>query len=405
MVPQLSNQQGSGMIGQHMEDHFDRLIKAKCENKCYNIYISDLCQDSHFNHLKDYIGTTRAMIVTTPTVASLYANDIFARLKKCNRFISLLVLECTEDTKTFEQIIRVCESAVQNDIDRQGFLIGIGGGVCLDIVTCAASLIRRGIAHIRIPTTLVAQIDAGIGIKGAINFLHKKSYLGCFYPPAAVFADPRLLSTLPLERMSEGFAEIIKIAIVKDSILFLALETHGKDILANLLNINECNGHDIIWHSIIGMLEELEQNFFENKTYKRLVDFGHTFSPVLESSLDFKFAHGQAVAIDMAVSTVLAMSMRRISERNADRILDLILAFGLPIWHSCVTIELCTKALLECSLHRGNSPNLVIPTGIGAATFLADTTIICEHLKFVHTFLKEKANFTDIVKPFFHSDR
>jgi 3-dehydroquinate synthase len=276
--------------------------------------------------------------------------------------------------------MRVCEQAAEHGLDRQAFLIGIGGGVCLDIVTVAASLIRRGIAYIRIPTTLVAQIDAGIGIKGAINFLNKKSYLGCFYPPAAVFVDSTFLTTLPRERMSEGFAEIIKMAILKDSLLFEAIETHGKELLAHSYVFKSDYGQDILWRAIVGMLTELEANFFENKTYERLVDFGHTFSPNLESSLDFKLPHGQAVSIDMAISTTLSMTMGRLNQNIADRILDLIITMELPIWSPNLTSELCSQALHDCSLHRGKRPNLVVPTAIGAATFLVDSQVICEHL-------------------------
>jgi 3-dehydroquinate synthase len=127
-----------------------------------------------------------------------------------------MVLHCNEATKSVEQVLRVCERARQVGLDRSGLLIGIGGGICTDIVTVAASWIRRSIRYIRVPTTLVGQADAGIGIKGAVNFSQKKSYLGCFHPPRAVIITPPFLKTLPHNNLREGFAEIIKMAIIRD---------------------------------------------------------------------------------------------------------------------------------------------------------------------------------------------
>lgn len=159
--------------------HADRL-------RMYEVHMTDNSLDACCRLLGDVIGGHQALVVTTPTVAATYAQAIWRPLQAVDNKVSLMVLYCDEATKSYDQALRICQQASEIGLDRTGFLVALGGGVCSDIVTVAASWIRRGIRHIRVPTTLIGQIDAGIGIKGAVNFEGKKSYLGCFYPPEAV---------------------------------------------------------------------------------------------------------------------------------------------------------------------------------------------------------------------------
>ena len=326
------------------------------------------------------IGNEKALIVTTPTVARLYAREIFQSLHAKSDAIRMLTLGCTEALKTVDQVTSVCKEAMDFGIGRRGLLVGIGGGVCTDITTVAASWIHRGIGHIRVPTTLIGQIDAGIGIKGAVNFEGKKSYLGCFFPPRSVVVTPSLLSTLPEYRLREGFAEMIKIAIVRDSSLFSAIESWGCALAKDVFHRSHPQRKDLLWQSIIGILEELKPNIFENQSYERLVDFGHSFSPALESVSNFAIAHGEAVSIDIALSVALSHAMKLLDEHTASRVLGVLTEIGLPIWTEQLKFALCMHSLADCALHRGGRPNLVVPVGIGNATFLVDTSAIAIRL-------------------------
>src|SRR5262245_55363956 len=164
----------------HAHMSYVRKVQASF-GRSYNVRFLDNLFDSSENHLASLLNSRRALLVTTPTVARLYGPRLDEQLKSLN--IPVLTLACNERRKTLDQVRRVCQDAYGKCLDRRGVLISLGGGVCTDIVTVAASLIRRGVQHIRIPTTLVGQIDAGIGIKGAVNFLGKMNYLGSFYPP------------------------------------------------------------------------------------------------------------------------------------------------------------------------------------------------------------------------------
>jgi 3-dehydroquinate synthase len=243
-------------------------------------------------------------------------------------------------------------------LNRKGLLIGFGGGVCLDVVTVAASLIRRGVGHLRVPTTLIGQIDAGIGLKGAVNFAGKKSFIGCFHPPEQVLVDPSLLRSLPRRAISSGFAESIKMGVIRDAALF------------ELLEKSDCVSQEMLRLSIWSMLEELRKNPYEDQSYERVVDFGHTFSPLLEAAMGFELQHGEAVAIDIALSTMISHELGLIDAAVRDRILTVMHAAGLPIFAPKLELALCKEALTEAARHRGGAMNLVIPDGIGRAAFL-----------------------------------
>src|SRR5262249_17735464 len=155
------------------------------------------------------IGDRTALLVTTPSVERLYGSAMRSVLKG-TRKVATLVLPAREETKSLELVKTVCHQALCNGLNRRGGLIAFGGGVCLGAGTLSASLIRRGVGHIRVPTTLIGQIDAGIGLKGAVNFAGKKSFVGCFHPPERVLVDPAFLRSLPQRFLSSGIAEAVK---------------------------------------------------------------------------------------------------------------------------------------------------------------------------------------------------
>jgi 3-dehydroquinate synthetase len=343
----------------------------RCESsKYYDVLFLEGLLHPTRPFLADILGKRRALLVTTPTVARLYGSRLRALIDAHALDVSVLELACSEQNKNLDLVSRVCGRALELGLDRRGVLIGLGGGVCTDLVTVAASWIRRGIAHIRIPTTLVGQIDAGIGIKGGVNFQGKKSFLGCFHPPEAVLIDPLFLRSLPVDALRCGLAEILKIALVRDEALFDLVEARATSFLASGFAKPRAAARKVLWSAVERMLQELAANAYENETYQRLVDFGHTFSPLLEAVTRFALPHGQAVAVDMALSAVLAAELGLLQPEVCQRILWAIAAAGLPIHSAHLTPSLCREALHEATRHRGGALNLVLPVAIGKATFL-----------------------------------
>jgi 2-epi-5-epi-valiolone synthase len=365
--------------------------------RSYDVYTAakvSTCADL----LADLIGPRSALVVTTPTVAKLFARDIYMGLRNRSEKASFMVLRCNEATKTVEQALGVCERAQQVGLDRSDLLIGIGGGICTDIVTVAASWIRRSIGYIRVPTTLVGQVDAGIGIKGAVNFCQRKSYLGCFHPPRAVIITPPFLKTLPRNRLREGFAEIIKMAVIRDERLFEILSSHSQNLLIEGFDGSELLLDEILSRSIRGMLDELQPNIYEDISHQRLVDFGHTFSPALEVASHYSISHGQAVAIDVALSAVLGTKLGIATPEVSTQILHVLLDFELPIWSPFLSVELCEEALRDTALHRGGQPNLVVPQQIGTAVFVNDVAALASFMADAIATLKDIGSAIGAVK-------
>ena len=318
------------------------------------------------------------LVVTTPSVHRLHAEVAVEQLRANGLRVACLVLPCSEEGKDFEAVLDVCREALRQRLGRTDVLVGMGGGVCTDLTTLAASLYRRGIEHVRVPTTLVGQVDAGIGIKGAVNFEGRKSALGCFHPPGAVLLAPTLLRTLSRRQLVAGTAEMLKVGIAASRELFERIEFYGRSFVERRFQGSEAR--EALWLCVALMLDELEPNFYEDRSYERRSDLGHTFSPALEARSRFGLHHGEAVAIDMALSACLAARLGRLDAASRDRILAAIAGVGLPLDSPFLDVDLCRSALADAARHRGGRPNLVVPVGAGRSDFVRDAAEIGEPL-------------------------
>jgi 3-dehydroquinate synthase len=185
--------------------------------------------------------------------------------------------------------------------------------------------------------------------------------------------DPAFVRTLPTHLISDGLAEAIKIAIVMDPDLFEFIERYSSEFLEFPCTVDMGRMTDFVQRSAVRLLEQLEPNLYEDKTYRRLLDFGHTFSPLIESESGFRVTHGMAVSIDIAISTQIAFELGLVSVEQRDRILCALVNAGLPIHSDFLTAERACDAMAAMKAHRGGHLNLVLPSGIGTAIFITDT--------------------------------
>jgi 2-epi-5-epi-valiolone synthase len=341
-------------------------------NRSYCVSLCPGLAGGNITDLAKTIGSRKSLLVTTPTVSRLYAAQIAQGLLRLGIDVASVVTVCSEESKNLSVVEKLCHECFCAGLDRTSVLIGCGGGVCTDLVTMAASLTRRGLNYIRVPTTLIGLIDASIGIKGAVNLPGKKSAIGCFHPPEHVFLDPAFLASLPKCRIAEGLAELIKVAIVTDVGLFELTERYSSDLLERPSRVAIDKLTELVWRSTVQLLDELEPNIYEDKTYCRLLDFGHTFSPLIESESDFRVSHGLAVSIDIAVSTALAFELGLLARTDRDRILILLRNVGLPIFAPLLTEEVALRSLVAMETHRGGHLNLVLPERVGSAVFVVE---------------------------------
>ena len=310
--------------------------------------------------------------------SNVYESDsAWLTLEEENSNLFLLPTNLGESTKHTESLLACLERIESIGFSRRDdILLAIGGGVLMDLVSLAANLYRRGVAVVKVPTTLLGFVDASIGIKTGINFMGQRNRLGTYYLNYDVVYDRSLLKTLSSNLIREGLGEIFKIAIIKSRSLFELLEDNIKSILDPVFYQTDA-GAEIIGLSVKLMLEELHENPTETNL-KRCVDFGHSFSPLVEmqSIRDDDYTdipHGLAVGADCVITSIIARNRKLLSHKDCDRILSVANAIKfLPEHPIYQRDDIMWSSLLDMTEHRGGCQNLPYPTEIGQFDFIQD---------------------------------
>lgn len=287
-----------------------------------------------------------------------------------------LVIEGGERVKTsYFHVSEIHSQIDRHHVDRHSYVIGVGGGALLDVVGLAAATAHRGVRHVRIPTTVLSQNDSGIGVKNGINAFGKKNFIGTFAPPFAVVNDFDLLATLPDRDKRAGYAEAVKVALIRDRNFFEALERDA-DALARLESgpmqrlIERCAELHI--DHLAGGGDPFEFGS------ARPLDFGHWSAHKLEQLSDFQIRHGEAVAIGMALDVIYSRNIGLLDADSAERVLALLRRLGFGLFanellhldsdHQPVVL----KGLEEFREHLGGRLTLTLLRGIGQGVEVHD---------------------------------
>lgn len=280
------------------------------------------------------------------------------------------VVKSGEEHKTIDQYFRIAGELEKFPIHRRDEpIIAIGGGVLTDVAAFVAGTYRRGVPHLKVPTTLMGYVDASIGIKNGINFNEHKNRLGGFEPPTKVFLDREFLRTLPKRHLLNGVAEIIKIAIIKDADLFEKLESCGRGCVES--SFQDTESKEMLDIAITDMLEELEPNLYEEELARK-VDFGHTFSYGLETHHEMHLLHGEAVLLDILLSCQIALFRGLLSDTDVDRIMTLVNGLGFDNKVELLDTKVLWDSLNERVYHRNGLQRVPLPKKIGNCVFVND---------------------------------
>ncbi|MEE8399452.1 MAG: 3-dehydroquinate synthase [Desulfobacterales bacterium] len=292
---------------------------------------------------------------------------------------------------------RIMDNIAASHLCRQSYVIAIGGGSVLDIVGFAASLVHRGTRLIRIPTTVLAQNDAGVGVKNGIDDCGMKNFAGTFAPPFAVLSDYEFLRTLSDKYWLGGIAEAYKVAIIKDREFFDDLCR----VSIKLRNRDEAAMEAVVKRCAISHLEHIRNSGdpFEFGA-SRPLDFGHWCAHKLELLSDYDIGHGQAVSIGIALDTHYACQVGLISLHEQDAIIDALIKTGLPIWSDFLEMKAADgrleilRGLDDFQEHLGGELHIALPNGIGQSVEVhkMDADIIAKTI----AYLKQRASLTRI---------
>lgn len=268
-------------------------------------------------------GVTSVFLLSSPRVLTHLGPDFRRALPKIPR-ANVIVFDDSEARKDMPTVEALCRALVVAGADRHSVIVAAGGGVVGDVAGYVAASFLRGIRLVHIPTTLVAQVDSAIGGKTGVNLPEGKNLVGAFYPPNFVLVDPSLLRTLPHREYRSGLYEVVKYAVIADPRLFVLLERHmltclRRDPVILARVIDRC----VRIKARVVARDEREGGL------RQILNFGHTVGHALESATGYRrFLHGEAVGWGMIAATLIAAATNRLSEKEALRILRLVVRIG-----------------------------------------------------------------------------
>ncbi len=334
-----------------------------------NPMLSDFLGSACESHCGIMVCIDRGVARAWPHLAGSIENYLTARPRQFKLVApALLVAGGEAAKKDWCEVRRIIGLAAERQVCRHSYLLAVGGGSMLDVAGLAASLIHRGIRLLRVPTTVLAQCDGGVGVKNGIDHGGVKNFLGTFAPPSAVFNDFDFLATLPAVYWHGGVAEAFKVAIIKDAGLFATLTAEADALrrceLAAVAPVIERTAALHLDHIRRG------GDPFEFGSARPL-DFGHWSAHKLETLSDYRIGHGLAVAVGIAIDTCYAAVRGLLSEAQRDQILEAMRRAGLPLWSPLLRQTdgagepSILAGLEEFRQHLGGRLTITLPCGIG----------------------------------------
>lgn len=281
------------------------------------------------------------------------------------------------------------EQIASAHLDRQSYILAIGGGAMLDVVGLVASLVHRGVRLVRMPSTTLSQNDSGVGVKTGMNAFGQKNYAGTFAPPFAVVNDISLLHTLADRDWLGGVAEAFKVAIIKDKSFFDFLCLNAERLVTRQADTME----ELIRRCATIHLDHIRTGGdpFEMGSARPL-DFGHWSAHRIEAMTDYEIGHGQAVAVGIALDSCYAMKTGLLTESEFQQIITGLAANGLPTSHPTLRTRTpdgqweILQGLSQFREHLGGLLTVTLPQGLGdrCEVHAIDETILVECIDCLH---------------------
>src|SRR5258708_31828267 len=238
-----------------------------------------------------------------------------------------------EGSKRFPVFETVCEALVGARIERGDLVLALGGGVVGDLAGFAASVVRRGLDYVQVPTSLLAQVDSSVGGKTAIDSHHGKNLVGAFHQPVLVVADTALLDSLPAREFRAGYAEVAKYGLIRDAAFFAWLEANWRDVFSGSAGGGTgAAPREYAISKSIQMKAEIVGRDERETGERALLNLGHTFGHAFEAAAGFsdRLLHGEAISLGMACAFAFSARLGLTSAAEAERATRHLAAVGLP---------------------------------------------------------------------------
>ena len=338
----------------------------------YDIRIGEGLIATLGEQIADLLARPRVAIVSDETVAAQYLDAARAGLAAAGIASETVLVPAGERAKSFATLETLTGRLLDLGLERQDTVLALGGGVVGDLAGFAAAILRRGVAVIQVPTTLLAQVDSAVGGKTGINMPQGKNLIGAFHQPRRVIIDLGVLATLPVRQRRAGYAEIVKYGLIDRPDFFSWLEDNGAAVLAgDIAALARAVGESCRAKAAVVAADAREAG------RRALLNLGHSFGHALEAALgyDGRLLHGEAVAIGMVLAGTLSARLGHAAAEDGARIAAHLAAVGLPTSIAALDAGLTPDGLIglmrQDKKMRDGRLTFVLLRGIGNA-FLSD---------------------------------
>jgi len=360
-------------------------LQINTRNQKYSIFIGKNISDD-FNKLlkKSSINFNQCLIVIDKNVPRKKINTILNSLSSKKIIIHYFVAH--EKNKNQKSVDKILSILLSKNFNRNDCLIAIGGGITGDVSGFAASIFKRGIKFVNIPTTLLSQVDSSIGGKTGINTKYGKNLIGSFYQPSLVISDINFLYTLPKREVICGYGEILKHSLIADKNFFSFLNKHGSEILQLKSPLIE----KAIYKSC-SIKKKIVETDEKEINLRKILNFGHTFAHAYEATLDYskKLNHGEAVILGIKTALKFSLLNRFLNTKEFELIENHLNKLDLPTnINKFFSIKNLNKILSFMKKDKKNNTdkiNLVLLKKIGLPIYRLQFT-----KKTIHLFLKKE---------------
>jgi len=364
-----------------------RKVHVPLGDRAYDIMIGPGLIASAGGEIGSRLKGRKAAIITDEHVAPLYLDSLKASLDAAGIASADVVLPAGEKTKSFEHLVNVCDKVLEARVERNDYVIALGGGVIGDLSGFAAGIVRRGVRFVQVPTSLLAQVDSSVGGKTGINSRHGKNLIGVFHQPNLVLADTDVLNSLSKREFRAGYAEVAKYGLIDKPDFFAWLEKNWQAVFAGGSARIEAIAVSCQAKADVVVADERENG------QRALLNLGHTFGHALEAATAYdssRLVHGEGVSIGMVLAHEFSARMNLASPDNASRVEAHLRAVGLPtrmaeIPGTLPPAEVLMDAIAQDKKVKGGKLTFILTRGIGQS-FVADDVPASE----VISFLKEK---------------
>ena len=302
------------------------VVEIRGAGCCYQALVGSGLIRQLGNQARKLLSGKTFAIISDTNVGPRFADRVRRSLRSAGFKPTLITIPAGEKSKTLKQAGAICEQMIAAGLDRQSFVVGLGGGVIGDISGFVAAIYHRGIPHIQIPTTLLAMVDSSIGGKTGVNTADGKNLIGTVHQPALVIDDVDVLKTLPRREFNQGFAEIIKHAIIADAKMFGMLQSWEARSPRRPLALQQLIKRNIKIKAAFVARDERDCT-----GERAILNFGHTVGHAIERAGDYgKFLHGEALSLGIVAACAVSIKRAGLSSRQREAVVDLLQQFDLP---------------------------------------------------------------------------